>query len=104
MDYKKFHRTNAVIELAGNIASALWSIANFFLTERYVVEAYMPIILAFIIKNVRCIMLTGREEYQQEEYAESLKNSYNDNRRITIFSVVFSCTALVLIIVKMIIR
>ena len=104
MDYPKFHRTNVIIEFAGSIASALWSIANFFLAERYAVEAYMPIILAFIIKNVRCIMLTGREEYQQEEYAESLKNSYNDNRRITIFSVVFSCTALVLIIVKMIIR
>lgn len=104
MDYRKFHRINAVIEFVGSLAAALWSIADLFLADKYAVEAYLPIMLAFIIKNVRSIMLTGREEYQQECYAESLKNSYSDNRRLIIFSAVFSCTALVLIIVKMIIR
>ncbi|MDE7304285.1 MAG: hypothetical protein K2N60_13310 [Oscillospiraceae bacterium] len=75
MDYPKFHRTNAVIEFAGSIASAAWSIANLFLADRYAVEAYMPVMFAFIIKNLRIIMLTDRDEYRQEEYSESLKNS-----------------------------
>ena len=104
MDYQKFHRTNAVIEFGGSLGSAAWSIANLFLADRYAVEAYMPVIVALIIKNVRIIMLTGRGEYRQEEYAESLKSSYSDNRRITIFSAIFSCMALALIIIKLIIR
>ena len=104
MDYKKFHCINAVIEMVGSAAAVLWAIVNLFLAESYVVGAFMPIMLASIIKNVRSIRLTGREEYQQETYAESLKNSYSDNRRLVIFSAVCSCTALVLIIVKMIIR
>lgn len=104
MDYKKFHRTNAVIEFIGSLAAALWSIANLFLADGYAVAAYMPIMLAFIIKSIRIITLTGREEYQQESYAESQKSSYADNRRIVIFSAIFSCTALVLIIIKLILR
>lgn len=104
MDYQKFHRINAVIEFTGSLAAALWSVVNLFLADKYAVEAYLPIMLAFIIKSVRIITLTGREEYQQESYAESLKNSYSDNRRLVIFSAIFSCVALVLIIVKMIIR
>lgn len=104
MDYMKFHRTNAVIELAGSVIAAVWSVVNLFIAEGYAFAVYMPIILAFIIKSVRIITLTGREEYQQESYAESQESSYADNRRIVIFSTVFSCTALVLIIVKMIIR
>lgn len=104
MDYKKFHRTNNVIELVGSIAAAVWGVVNLFLADGYPTAAFMPIMLAFIIKSVRIITLTGREEYRQEEYAESQKSSYADNRRIVIFSAVFSCIALVLVIVKMIIR
>ncbi|MDE5859357.1 MAG: hypothetical protein K2H23_03075 [Oscillospiraceae bacterium] len=49
-------------------------------------------------------MLTGREEYQQEKYAESQKNSYTDNRTLYIISAACSCAALVLVIVKIIVR
>lgn len=104
MDYQKFHRTNAAIEFYGSLGSAAWSIANLFIADRYAVEAYMPVMFAFIIKSVRIIMLTERDECRQEEYAESLKKSYSDNRRITIFSAIFSCMALALIIIKLIIR
>lgn len=103
MDYSKFHRVNAVIELIGSVTAAVWGVVNLFLADGYPTAACMPIMLAVIIKSVRIITLTGREEYRQEEYAESQKSSYADNRRIVIFSAIFSCTALVFMVVKMII-
>lgn len=30
MDYKKFNRTNAVIETVGSIAAAVWAVINLF--------------------------------------------------------------------------
>lgn len=100
MDYQKFNRTNVIIELIGSLAAALWSIVNLFIAESYAFAAYMPVMIAFIIKSVRIIILTEREEYQQESYAESQKNSYTDNRTLYIISAVCSCVALVLIILK----
>ena len=105
MDYKKFHRTNVIIELAGSTIAAVWAVINLFLAEVSApLYPIMSIVFAGLIKNSRCIMLTGREEYQPESYAESQKNSYTDNRRLYIVSAVCSCAALVLVIVKMIIR
>lgn len=100
MDYQKFNRTNVIIELIGSLAAALWSIVNLFIAGSYAFAAYMPVMIAFIIKSVRIIILTEREEYQQESYAESQKNSYTDNRTLYIISAVYSCVALVLIILK----
>lgn len=100
MDYQKFNRTNVIIELIGSLAAALWSIVNLFIAGSYAFAAYMPVMIAFIIKSVRIIILTEREEYQQESYAESQKNSYTDNRTLYIISAVCSCVALVLIILK----
>lgn len=100
MDYQKFNRTNVIIELIGSLAAALWSIVNLFIAESYAFAAYMPVMIAFIIKSVRIIILTEREEYQQESYAESQKNSYKNNRTLYIISAVCSCAALALIILK----
>lgn len=104
MDCKKFHRTNAVIETVGSVTAAVWSVIGLFFAEGYALAAYMPVMLAFIIKSVRVIMLTGREDHSQESYAEGQKNSYADNRRLYIISAACSCLALALVIVKMIIR
>lgn len=100
MDYRKFSRTNVIIELIGSLAAASWSIVNLFIAESYAFAAYMPVMIAFIIKSVRIIILTEREGYQQESYAESQKNSYTDNRTLYIISAVCSCAALALIILK----
>ena len=100
MDYKKFHRTNVIIELAGSTIAAVWAVINLFLAESNPVAPLFPSMLAFIIKSVRILMLTGREEYQQESYAESQKTFYTDNRTLYIISVVCSCVTLVLVIIK----
>ena len=104
MDYKKFHCINVFIELAGSTVAAVWAVINLFLAESHPVIAFLPITVAVLIKNIRIIRLTEREEYQQESYAESQKNSYTDNRTLYIISAVCSCMALALVIVKMIIR
>ena len=104
MDYKKFHRTNVIIELAGSTIAAVLAVINLFLAESYPTMPLFPSMLAYIIKSVRILMLTGHEEYQQESYAESQKTSYTDNRTLYIISAVCSCAALALVIVKMIIR
>lgn len=104
MDYKKFHRTNVIIELAGCVVAAVWAVINLFLAEDFApLYPMMSIVAAVTIKNSRCITLTGREDYQQESYAESQKNSYTDNRTLYIISAVCSCTALAFIIIKLII-
>lgn len=104
MDYKKFHRTNVIIELAGSTIAAVWAIINLFLAESHPTMPFLLIWIAMIIKSVRIIRLTAQEDYQQESYAESHKTSYEDNRTLYIISVVCSCAALALVIVKMIIR
>lgn len=101
MDYKKFNRTNAVIETVGSIAAAVWAVINLFLAESNPVIPLLSITVAGLIKNSRCFMLTEREDYQ---HAENQKNSYTDNRTLYIISAVCSCAALALVIVKMIIR
>ena len=105
MDYQKFHRTNVIIELIGCVIAAVWAVINLFLAEAfYPLYPMMSIVFAGLIKNSRCIALTGREGYQQESYAESQKTSYMDNRTLYIISAVCSCTALALVIIKMVIR
>lgn len=104
MDYKKFHRINVFIELAGSTVAAVWAVINLFLAESHPIIPLFPSMIAGIIKNSRCFMLTGHEDYRQESYAESQKSSYTDNRTLYIISAVCSCAALVLVIVKMIIR
>lgn len=100
MDYKKFHRTNVIIELAGSTIAAVWAVINLFLAESYPMMPLLTSMLAGIIKNSRCLMLTGHEDYRQEEYAESQKTSYIDNRTLYIISAVCSCVALALVIIK----
>ena len=100
MDYKKFHRTNVIIELVGITFAAVWAIVTLFLAESHPIIPLLPVQLAFIIKSVRILMLTGHEDYQQESYSESQKTSYTDNRTLYIISVICSCVASVLVIIK----
>lgn len=101
MDYRKFNRTNLIIELVGSVIAAVWSVIGLFFAEGYYAfAAFMPVYLAFIIKSVRVIALTEREDYAQESYAESKKTSYTDNRTLYIISAVCSCVALVLVTIK----
>ena len=100
MDYQKFNRTNVIIELIGCAAAAVWAVVNLFLAESNPVIPFFAIIIAGIIKNIRIIKLTEQENYQQESYAESQKNSYKNNRTLYIISAVCSCVVLVLVILK----
>ncbi len=100
MDYKKFNRTNVIIELVGSIIAVVWSVIALFSAEDYAFAPYTPVMLAFIIKGVRILALTGREDYTQESYYESQKNSYMDNRTLHIVPVACSGVALVLVTIK----
>lgn len=104
MDYQKFHRTNAVIELIGNALAAVLAVVNIFIAGSYAASPLLPMMAGQIIKNVREIMLTGRSDCTQESYAASLKNSYSDNRTLIIFKTVLSFSVAVLVIIKLIIR
>ena len=80
MDYKKFHRTNVIIELAGSTIAAVLAIINLFLAESHPTMPFLLIWIAMIIKSVRIIRLTAQEDYQQESYAESHKTSYEERK------------------------
>lgn len=104
MDYQKFHRTKAVIEVLGGAIAAVWGIVNIFRADSYAVAPVLPVMIAQIINHIRALVLTGWEDYEQESYAESQHNSYKDNRKLIILTAVFTCAAFVLVIVKTIIR
>lgn len=91
MDYQKFHRTNALLGLLGGAVAAVWGIVNLFLADSYAAAPYISIMIAYIIQGFRIFWLTGHEDYTQESYAESQKNSYKDNRTLYIISAVCSC-------------
>ncbi len=104
MDYKKFHRTNVIIQHIGCVIAAAWAATDLFIADVYASAPIMPLCIAYIITAVRIIALTGRKDYAQESYTESQKSFYTDNRRLYIFSAIFGCIALVLVVIKMIIR
>ena len=100
MDYKKFHRTNAIINLTGNAIAAAWAIVNLFLAEYFVVGPFLPIFIAFILRNTHDIMLPLENGYERESYYKSLKIRFSDNRRLYIFSIIFFCVALGLVFIE----
>lgn len=104
MDYQKFHRTNAVIELIGDASAAVLAVVNIFIADSYITAPLMPMMAGQITKNVRELMLTGQNDYTQESCAASFANSYRDNRTLNIFRVILSLAIVVLVIVKLIIR
>ncbi|MDE6763827.1 MAG: hypothetical protein K2J73_09125 [Oscillospiraceae bacterium] len=104
MDYSKFYRTNAVIELIGDVLAAVWAVINIFISDSYVAAPLIPMMAGQIIKNIREIVLTGRDDYKQEKYLTSYENSYKDNRTLNIFKALLSLAVVLLVIIKLIIR
>lgn len=100
MDYKKFHRTDAIIELTGNALAAAWAVLNLFLVEYFVFGPFLPIFIALILRNTRDIMLPLENGYEKESYYESLKIRFSDNRRLYIFSIIFLCVALGVVFIE----
>ncbi|MDE6745222.1 MAG: hypothetical protein K2J72_01150, partial [Oscillospiraceae bacterium] len=80
------------------------NVINIFIADSYVAAPLMPMMAGQIIKNVREIILTGRNDYTQESYVASFGNSYRDNRTLNIFKVFLSLAVVVLVIIKLIIR
>lgn len=104
MDYRKFNRVNVIIEFIGDALAAVWAAVNIFIPNGYLTAPLFPMMIGQIIKNIREIILTGREDYQPESYAESVKASYIDNRRPIVFKTALSLAVIVLVIIKLVIR
>lgn len=104
MDYRKFYRTNVIIEFIGDAMAAVWAVINIFIADGYLAASLFPMMAGQIITNIREIILTGREDYQPESYAASIKASYIDNRRPIVFKTVLCFAVVVLVIIKLIIR
>lgn len=104
MDYRKFNRMNVIIELIGDALAAVWAAANIFIPNSYISAPLFPMMVGQIIKNIREIILTGREDYQPESYAASVEASYIDNCRPIVFKTALSLAVAVLVIIKLIVR
>lgn len=104
MDYRKFNRVNVIIELIGDALAAVWAVANIFIPNGYISAPLFPMMVGQIIKNIREIILTGRDDYKQEDYLAILGDSYRDNRTLIVFKTVLCFAVVVLVIIKLIIR
>lgn len=88
MDYRKFYRTNVIIELIDDVLAAVWAAANIFIPNGYLAAPLFPMMAGQIIKNIREIILTERDDYKQEDYLAILGDSYRDNRTLIVFKTV----------------
>lgn len=88
MDYRKFYRTNVIIELIDDALAAVWAAANIFIPNGYLAAPLFPMMAGQIIKNIREIILTERDDYKQEDYLAILGDSYRDNRTLIVFKTV----------------
>lgn len=104
MDYRKFYRTNVIIELIGDAMAAVWAVINIFIADGYLAASLFPMMVGQIITNIREIILTGRDDYKQEDYLAILGDSYRDNRTLIVFKTVLCFAVVVLVIIKLIIR
>lgn len=104
MDYRKFNRVNVIIELIGDALAAVLAAANIFIPNSYISSPLFPMMVGQIIKNIREIILTERDNYKQEDYLASLGDSYRDNRTLIVFKTVLCFVVVVLVIIKLIIR
>lgn len=100
MDYKKFHRTNAVIMLTGNAIAAVWAVLNLFRGDGVVIAPIIPNCIASLLVHTHKIMLPVERGYEQKSYFESLDARFRDNRTLLIISAILFCAACGLIIVK----
>lgn len=104
MDYRKFYRTNVIIEFIGDAMAAVWAVINIFIAGGYLAAPLFPMMAGQIITNIREIILTERDNYKQEDYLASLGDSYRDNRTLIVFKTVLSLSVVVFVILKLIIR
>ncbi|MDE7287940.1 MAG: hypothetical protein K2N71_00350, partial [Oscillospiraceae bacterium] len=93
MDYKKFHRTNAVIELTGNALAAVWAVLNLFRGDCVVIGPLLPNCIASLLKHTHNFMLPTERGYEQKSYFESLDTRFRDNRTLIIISAILFCVA-----------
>lgn len=88
MDYRKFQRTNVIIEFIGDAMAAVLAAVNIFIPNGYLAAPLFPMMAGQIIKNIREIILTERDDYKQEDYLAILGDSYRDNRTLIVFKTV----------------